>query len=248
MPDGTLAGEEAPRYRTAQQMVVDQLRSEILSGKLPPGARVVQAEVARRMGVSTTPVREALRELASRRLLDLQPHHEVKVHTPTEQELVEVYEMRLLLEPAVITKVIDKSADDELRSAESFLKKMEHAADAAEWLHLARQFHTFIDGLARSPELVRMVSQLRDRSVHYTAVRLRSTPHRAEHRNAQHRALLEACLDRDRKRAIATVKQHVESTVALVYGSDAPAVGSANNSEAVSPGISQRQGAADGHP
>src|SRR5437870_2526894 len=91
-------------HRTAQAHIVERLRQEILSGRIPPGTRLTQAELAKRMETSTTPVREAVRELSAEGLVRISPHREVIVHEPTRLELEEIYELRVLLEPLSVIK------------------------------------------------------------------------------------------------------------------------------------------------
>lgn len=85
--------------RTAQENVLQYLRHAIVSGRLPPGTRLVQAELAATLNISVTPIREALRELGAIGLVDLDPFRGAVVHTPTLAELEDIFEIRAALLP-----------------------------------------------------------------------------------------------------------------------------------------------------
>lgn len=204
-----------PVHRTAQAVVADRLRREILTGRLEPGTRLLQAEVAERMQTSTTPVREAMRELAGEGLLHLDPHRGVIVHEPTAQELEEVYQLRMLLEEASITKTVEHITEEELEEAERFLGRMEAEEDPTAWAALNRDFHALLAGASRSPILTSILSNLRNRSAIYVVISLQEAPERTRDGNREHRELVEACRDRDPERAVAIVHDHLESTLEL---------------------------------
>jgi DNA-binding GntR family transcriptional regulator len=92
---------EIPRHtgdrRTAQAYVRDSIRSAIFAGQIEAGDRLVQADIAQQLDVSTTPVREALRELATEGLLRLDAHHGAVVRDLDPVELQEIHELRRLL-------------------------------------------------------------------------------------------------------------------------------------------------------
>lgn len=213
-----MGGPEIPsvlHHRTAQAAVAHQLRVEILTGQLSPGTRLLQASVAERMETSTTPVREALRELASEGLLDVDPHRGVVVHHPTDEELEEVYEIRGVLEPLSIRKTIQCITDDELDDAEDICEQACATSDTGEWAIYNRDFHAALAAGSRSPELSALLSNLRNRSAMYVALSLRGAPEHIAESNRQHQELLDAIRDRDEERAVDIVCRHLRQTVEL---------------------------------
>lgn len=206
-----------PIKRTTQSIIADRVRIEILSGRLEPGSRLMQADLAKRMKTSTTPVREALRELASEGLLHLDPHRGVIVHEPSKEELAEIYEIRRLLEAESIAKTVAHISDSEIEQAREFTVRMESETDPGSWTVLNNQFHSFLANTARSPLLASVVQNLRNRSSQYVANSMRIPSDRRESRmanaNGEHEALLQACIDRDVESAIAITYKHLEATV-----------------------------------
>lgn len=207
----------ALHYRTAQAAVAHQLRIEVLTGALPPGTRLLQASVAERMQTSTTPVREALRQLAAEGLLDLDPHRGVVVHAPTSAELEEIYEIRGVLEPLSIRKTVQRITDEELAAATSIHEHACTITDPGEWSIANRDLHNTLTEASRSPELTTLLGNLRNRSALYVAISLRGKPDHIRESNEQHEEVLSACRDGDEDRAAEMMYRHLGQTVDLVH-------------------------------
>ena len=103
--DTDLSGAAYPR--TAQQIAYAILRRSIMNGTLAPGTRLTQNQVAAQLSMSTTPVREALRRLASDELIRIDAHRGAIVRGLDRQELIDVYELRVLLEPLAMRKAVE---------------------------------------------------------------------------------------------------------------------------------------------
>jgi len=209
---GSLDFNDAIR-RTTQSIIAERIRIEILSGILAPGSRLMQADLAKRMNTSTTPVREALRELASEGLLHLDPHRGVIVHETSEQELNEIYEIRKLLEPESIAKTVEHITDREIAIARELTLRMDAEADPGTWTVLNNRFHGILADAARSPLLASVVQNLRNRSSQYVASSMRQLAERMRDANLEHTALVEACVDRDVEAATAITLEHLGATV-----------------------------------
>jgi DNA-binding GntR family transcriptional regulator len=193
--------------------VADRLRTEILAGLLPPGNRLLQTAVAQRMRTSTTPVREALRELAAEGLLDGDPHRGFVVHNPTQEELAELYELRMLLEPASIAKTAERIGPEELAAAERLLDAMDGEENSARWAILNRDFHALLAAASGRPLTTAVLSNLRDRASVYVALSLHGSRERLRASNSQHREILRACRARDAERAREVTVAHLHTTV-----------------------------------
>ena len=207
--------DDIAQRRTAQELVADRLRLEILSGTLGPGMRLQQAKVAQRMRTSTTPVREAFRELAVEGLVDLDPHRGVIVHEPSKAELSEVYEMRSVLEPMCMVKTVERISEQEIALADDMCQQMDAETEPGSWVILNSRFHSVLAAAARSPLLVAAVNNLRNRSAIYIAASFRLEPERMAGANAEHYAMVEACRRRDTEAAMEPLRSHLRSTVEL---------------------------------
>ena len=201
---------------TAQAMVAGRLRVEILSGTLLPGTRLLQARVAERMRTSTTPVREAMAELAGEGLVDPDPHRGFIVHEPTEPELLEVYELRSVLDPMCMAKTVANITDAEIELAAALCGRMEAETEPGAWVVLNSKFHAHMDNAARSPLLASTIRNLRNRSSIYIAASLREAPERMLGANEEHAVMLEACRLGDVDAALVPTNDHIRATVDLV--------------------------------
>lgn len=207
--------DEGSKNRTAQSTIAAVLRRSILRGELAPGERVLQSEIAKQMRTSTTPVREALRDLAAEGLVTIDPHRGVRVHTPTIEDLEELYELRLAIESVSIKRVVERITDEELDQAEECLELMEQDPDPARWLELNREFHRRLIRGSRSPRIATTMENLRNLSTMYIGISVQSLPDRFDKANEEHRLILEACRRRDDASAVAAVEQHLKMTAEL---------------------------------
>jgi DNA-binding GntR family transcriptional regulator len=220
-PRGLLAGlhGSAPRQSrrtTAHEFVRESLRHAILAGKLPLGVSLTQSQIAEALGVSTTPVREALRDLAADGLMDIDTYRTTSVHRPTVAELNEVYDLRRLLETYAIEKIVEHASDDILDRAAGLQDRMDKETDPAEWLLLNAEFHAVLTSAGDSPRLSSFLETLRGSVAMYVGVAIRAHPERRDESNVEHREILEACRARDLTRAIEVTERHMDPTKTAV--------------------------------
>lgn len=201
---------------TAHQYARDALRHAILSGSLPGGARLVQAELAAELGVSTTPIREALRDLVADGLIIFDPHRGALVRSLSVAEVEEVYAIRRVLEPLAMRMAIDQITKEELGKATWLIEQMEGCADPAEWVQLNWQFHTLLESAARSPRLESMVKSVQDIATLYVAHSVQQYPERLREGNREHRALLSAIRRKDPDAAGEVLLRHLDGTLKAV--------------------------------
>ncbi len=199
-------------FTTVEAAVTDQVRRAILSGELLPGTRLLQGELAERMSISITPIRAALRQLAAEGLIHIDPRKTVSVHTPSPEELREVFEIRILLEPVSVKKAAKKITEQELAEAEELLDSMDAAETTGEWDVLNRDFHALLVTASGSDRLTTVMLDLlslatigiRNAGV-LSAIRMREA-------NEEHRRILAACRARDPEAARAMTLKHLQST------------------------------------
>ena len=195
---------------TSMQMVVrDKIRHEILNGRLLPGARLQQAELARTYGVSITPVREALRDLAAVGLVDISTFSGAVVHMPTLGELEEIYQVRAELIPLTVQAGVQNIAPEELAHADKLIQLMdEHHRDPDPWVSHNARFHHILEGACRNEQLVGVMRRLADLSQVYIAMCERVTNRRG-HANGVHGQILDAYRRRDVDEAIRQTLRHI---------------------------------------
>jgi DNA-binding GntR family transcriptional regulator len=198
---------------TAHEFVHDTLRRAILGGTLSGGVRLVQADIANQLSVSTTPVREALRDLAAEGLVVFRAHIGAVVRELDVNELVELYDIRKALEPIAIRRAATRITPDELAGAYALAKEMEKEREAAAWAALNREFHGLVEDAAQAPFIQSVLKSVQDISTIYVAHSLFKQPTRMSSGNKEHRALLTALRRHDGDAAAAVLVEHLDSTL-----------------------------------
>lgn len=141
------------------QQVAGTLRRHIADGRLKPGDRVVEMRLARQLGVSQTPVREALRLLEREGLVEHRPRHGVYVTRLSAHDIDEIYSLRCALESLAIRRAMHFVTPDDLAGIERIVGAMEAAArggDADGVVALASRFHEAICRLGRHGRLLHL--------------------------------------------------------------------------------------------
>jgi DNA-binding GntR family transcriptional regulator len=143
------------RSLTSAERTLDTLREDILRGALPAGARLGEVELADRLGVSRTPVREALSRLAAEGLVELVPNRGARVASWTVDELEGVFALRALLEPQLTALAVPHAAAADLDDLEELAAQMVDLGDRDldGLVPLNRAFHGRLVELAAAPAL-----------------------------------------------------------------------------------------------
>lgn len=204
-------------FATKSELAYVRVRELIIGGSLAPGTVLAQAALARQIGVSTTPLREALRRLAQQGLVELDAHRDARVAPLDAAEARDLVELRQSLDPlAAGLAAARRTADD--------LAEMRTALDALEALpadpspgQLAghRRFHAAIYRASHNRLLVQSLDGLWDKTDRYRrhALQEERSPAELAQRAEEHRLLLEAVQDRDGDAATALMQRHVETSL-----------------------------------
>ncbi|GAA3750207.1 GntR family transcriptional regulator [Salinactinospora qingdaonensis] len=211
--------EFAEERRTAHEFVRDTLRRAIIGGAFTGGTRLVQADIAEQLKVSTTPVREALRDLASDGLIVFDPHRGAIIHELDASELVEIYEIRKALEPLAIRKAAQRITEEQLREATALQQRMDREEDPAAWVELNWEFHSLLERAASSPRFQSLLKSVQDIAAIYVAHSLKIEPQRMASGNREHWALLEALQRRDGEKAASVLVKHLDGTLGTILSS-----------------------------
>lgn len=201
--------------RTAHEYARDALRRAILRGELATGAHVPQVMWAKRLHVSTTPVREALRDLAAEGIVQLDAHRGAFVSQLTFEQAAEIYRIRKILEPAALREAARLITPVTLARADRVLRALGDQPNVGQWIELHCEFHDTLLADLRSRRMLHTVTSLRDSVAPYVAAARRRqgivTAHAAEHHD-----LLDAMRARDADRAAGVALQHLATTMAAL--------------------------------
>jgi len=203
---GTLPGR-----KPLGQHVFENLRQAIVRGDISPGARLVENRIAEAMGISRTPVREAIHKLEREGLLRKLPRGGFTVVSLSREEIEETIGIRCALESYAVRLAAMNHKKEELAPLERKIDEFQKYLDEGRMDVLPRintEFHNLLYGLCRSPKLIKMISDLRDQIYRARRIILNVEP-MAKVSNRDHRRMLNAIRRRDTEKAESLVREHI---------------------------------------
>jgi DNA-binding GntR family transcriptional regulator len=206
-------GGAALGHRTMAEAALEQLREAIILGELTPGTPLRLEELARSLGTSISPIREAVRQLEALGLAEHVPHHGAKVVGLEIEELREIFSIRLALETMAVRRAAELFTTEDEETARGHLADLDVArrgrdARAAVRAHTA--FHFALYEAARSGWLLRLIRPAWDSCERYRPVLLGSHGSPQDRHAELDEEMLAACAARDPARAAAALHAHLE--------------------------------------
>ncbi|WP_254885519.1 GntR family transcriptional regulator [Streptomyces sp. NA02950] len=204
--------ESAPLHRTSlRDQILAMVRQALVSGEIRPGDIYSAAALATRLGVSSSPVREAMLTLVNQGLMEPVRNRGYRVVPMSEHDLDEIHEIRLFLEIPGTLKAAALAGPEDLRRLEAIAEDIEAAAEARDvprLLDADRRFHLELLALGGNGRLVDTVAALRDRTRLYglEALAARGSLGGAA---GEHRAILAAVAERDTGRLEGLLREHL---------------------------------------
>ncbi len=199
--------------KSLKEEVLERVREYILKGYVSPGERIVIDELARRLGVSITPVREALNCLAAEGLLTFQPHKGFTVKKWTKNEIEDLLLLRISLEKLAVRLFIERGYEANLPLLRTTLEKMWQTLqkeDVERLAELNAEFHKIIVMGSKNEELEKVMNTLRDKLQRVRILSL-SNPHRPKQSYEEHFEIFQAIEKKDITLAEKAVEKHVLS-------------------------------------
>lgn len=161
---------EMDEYLPLRDVVFNTLRQGILKGELEPGERLMEIALADKLGVSRTPIREAIRKLELEGLVTMIPRKGAVVASISEKDMREVLEVRVTLEQLAVTlacKNFDKNAIDEIKAAEANFESAVISHDTMKIVDADVAFHDVIYNYTGNTRLIQMINNLRETMYRY---------------------------------------------------------------------------------
>jgi DNA-binding GntR family transcriptional regulator len=215
------------RRKNLREEAVEILRAAILGGELEPGSIHSAVSLAEQLGVSPTPVREAMLELSRLGLVEVLPNRGFRVTVIDDQDLDEIAELRTLLEVPALEQVIERASDEGLDQLDQQLQELEAAADRNDvpaFLVADRAFHLGLLELAGNRRLVEIVAGLRDQT-RIVGLHSLAAAGTLQASAAEHRPILQAVRARDVAEAERLMATHLEHTRGVWAGKAEAATG-----------------------
>jgi DNA-binding GntR family transcriptional regulator len=195
------------RFLTKADTVAEWLRTRIVYGELAPGTRLQQEQIAARLNVSSTPVREAFGTLEAEGLLEREPHRGVVVARRDPADLKELSEVRALIEVLAIRRVRRQRRDVSYVEVERALRDEELAirdGNVQAFRIAARNFHFALVRAARSPSLDDLLNVIAARPI----LNMPLDASKMLHGHRTHTQVLAAMKRRDENRAVSLISRH----------------------------------------
>ncbi|MDU9005893.1 GntR family transcriptional regulator [Sedimentitalea todarodis] len=183
------------------------LAEEIIRGDIAEGARLAQDHIAERFKCSHVPAREALQRLVQMELATFIPKRGVRAFSLSDEDLDDIVEMRLALEPLALAKAIANITPEALEEMEAFRLACDNASDAISWEKANRQFHLAILRPCARPLLLDRIEQLQRLSARRFHARWREAWRNTSDKD--HVAILHAMALRDGKMATRILERHL---------------------------------------
>lgn len=206
---------------TASERAYRALKQLILDNQLRPGSFLLELEGAARLGMSRTPVREAMVRLEQEGMVELRPRHGMRVLPISAETLSEIYEIITALEGAAAESAARKgAAAEEIQALREAVADMDRALlddDLEAWSRADGRFHKLLVGLAGNARLAALVDQVSDQAYRARATTLRLRP-KPVNSNKDHAAVVQAIVDRDPVAARAIHERHRREAATVLVG------------------------------
>jgi DNA-binding GntR family transcriptional regulator len=195
---------------------IELIKSEISKGELKAGDIVPEEQLAQALGVSRTPVREAIGRLVEQGLLTKDGNRSARVFQPSLQDLAQIIEIRLPLETRAAELGALRSTDESNTKLKDLLHRIEDAHTGGDWSYAHEQFHRAIFRSSGNERLVAIIEGLRLQSLPYIRIAAQSDPRFRSRVHGEHEAMLQACIDRDEAAMRRLVGRHLNATATWV--------------------------------
>lgn len=204
------------RQRPSSSLVdeaYERIKHLITTCRIRPGDAVNESEIAASLGIGRTPVHQAFDRLMVEGLVDVIPRKGILVKPVSLDEVMQIIEVRLMLECACVQLAAERATAAELDHLGAILRRAEAVLatrDTEQLMLLDREFHGRIADASRNPILGEVLGRLHDRSLRFWAISL-NTPGHHQSTHEQHLAILGAIRDRDPAAAERSMRSHIEA-------------------------------------
>ena len=208
-------------YLPLRDVVFNTLRQAILRGELKPGERLMEVQLANKLGVSRTPIREAIRKLELEGLVLMIPRKGAEVADITEKSLMDVLEVRKALEELAVQLCCDKITGKEIeelhRAADDFRRILKTSDDVTEIAEADVRFHDIIYLATGNQKLIQILNNLREQMYRY---RVECIKRKESHPIliAEHEEIIRRIENKEKKEAADIVCRHIDNQAEVVTG------------------------------
>jgi len=198
-------------YKPLREVIFSSLREAIIIGELKPGERLMEVQLAEKMGVSRTPVREAIRKLELEGLVDMIPRRGAQVANLSIKDIMDVLEIRASLDALAATLAAKKITEDELKELKIIYDQFVNYVEKENINGSIKkdvEFHEIIYKSSRNEKLIQILNNLREQVQRFRIIYIKDT---SSHKGLvqEHYDIYQALCNRDPKKAGSIAKTHI---------------------------------------
>lgn len=196
--------------KTKKQFAYDRIKEMIISGRFSPRDALVERQLCQELGISRTPVREALQALVNDGMLESDGKG-IFLRQVNLRDLIELFELRLALESLAIHLFVERATDDDIAQLRSLFETAEAALQADDhnkFMEYDMQFHSFIASGSKNHRLCETIESNYDR-IHFMAVSVRNDPVLCRMASENHAQIMRAVEQRDKDAAVQCMIKHI---------------------------------------
>ena len=200
-------------HKPLREIVYEELKRQIMVGEIAPGTRMMEVELAEEMGVSRTPVREAIRKLEKEGLVTIEPRRGAYASDISAKEMVDILEVRQDLEgmaAGIAAQKITEEGKTELTEIARRYRESVEKGDVDEIIRNDEAFHKYIVGLSGNKTLVKMVSQVQELALRFRYIYYEDFS-RFQNQPTEHQAIVDAIISGNFNSARVNAEQHLAS-------------------------------------
>lgn len=205
-------------YLPLRDVVFNTLRQAILRGELKPGERLMEIQLANKLGVSRTPIREAMRKLENEGLVLMVPRKGAEVAEITEKSLRDVLEVRRALEELSVQLACDKITAEGIEELKAAAEEFEAVVDSDDITVVAAKdvaFHDIIYAATDNPKLIQLLNNLREQMYRFRAEYLKRSEFHPKLLK-EHQEIIEAIIEHQKNDAARIMCEHIDNQVEAV--------------------------------
>lgn len=203
----------ADEFLPLRDVVFNTLRQAILTGELKPGERLMEIHLANRLGVSRTPIREAIRKLELEGLVTMIPRRGAEVAQITEKSMNDVLEVRRAVDALCVELACDRITEEELEALKAACDAFEQAVRTKDVKKIAKadvELHDIIVQATGNKRLIQLVNNLSEQMYRYRFEYIKDfTQH--EKLVEEHRIIYESIVKKDKETACEAAKMHIDN-------------------------------------
>ncbi|ASK62316.1 hypothetical protein CFK37_09175 [Virgibacillus phasianinus] len=211
-----LFNQSSPRRISAKDLAYFELKQKILEGILAPDEVLVEEELSQELGVSRTPLREALQILVFENLIERQSNGRLKVASMSIKEVEEIFNVRSKLEEIAVEQATENATEDDMNHLTNIvymIKQTYGDGKIDDLLYYGNKFHNYIYDLSENRTVKNIISQLNDHIYRYKRIIFNEKNCGVMDDSEEHELILERIVQRDKAGAKSAMKKHIQNSL-----------------------------------